>query len=100
MRRLAPPTHDRQHWNNAVPRTLATEAKLGAGAGRAVSAESEDGERDTRFWRGRELEMRAIAARTTDAEPKRITLFIAEGYKLLADRAELRKMPLEPARRK
>jgi hypothetical protein len=56
-----------------------------------VSA-SEDG-RDTRFWRGREVEMRAIAARIAAAEPKRITLFIADGYKLLADRAELRKMP-------
>jgi len=27
----------------------------------------------------------------TDPEPRRIMLFIAEGYKLLADRSELRK---------
>ena len=58
-----------------------------------MSAESEEGERDTRFWRERELEMRAVAARMADAEPKRITLFIVEAYKLLADRAELRKTP-------
>src|SRR5262245_5834474 len=91
---LAQPTRDQQHWNNALARTWPGQAKLGAGADRAaVSAESEEGERDTRFWRERELEMRAVAARMADAEPKRITLFIVEAYKLLADRAELRKTP-------
>jgi len=58
---------------------------------RAMSAEPNDSERDARFWRGLETEMRANAARMTDAEPRRIMLFIAESYKLLADRAEFRK---------
>jgi hypothetical protein len=67
----------------------------GFGAGgdnlRAMSAEPNDSERDARFWRRLETEMRANAARMTDAEPGRIMLFIAESYKLLADRVELRK---------
>jgi len=56
-----------------------------------VSAGSPDSERDAQFWRRLETEARTIAASMTDPEPRRIMLFIAEGYKLLADRSELRK---------
>jgi len=48
-------------------------------------------ERDAERWRRLEAEARTIAATMTDPEPKRIMFFIAEGYKLLADRAEARK---------
>lgn len=41
-------------------------------------------------WRKLEAEARTIASSMTDPEPRRIMLFIAEGYKLLAERAELR----------
>jgi plasmid stability protein len=47
--------------------------------------------RDAEHWRRLEAQARTIAAGMTDAEPKRMMLFIAEGYKLLADRAEFRK---------
>jgi hypothetical protein len=57
--------------------------------GRAMSGES--AERDSEFWRKLEEEARAIAARMTDPKTRRIMLFIAEGYKLLANRAEARK---------
>jgi hypothetical protein len=46
---------------------------------------------DTSVWRKVEEEARIAAGRMTDPEPKRTMLFIAEGYKLLADRAELRR---------
>jgi hypothetical protein len=52
----------------------------------AMSADATDAER----WRKLETEARAIASTMTGPEPKRIMLFIAEGYKLLAERAELR----------
>ncbi len=51
-----------------------------------MSADATDAER----WRKLETEARAIASTMTGPEPKRIMLFIAEGYKLLAERAELR----------
>jgi hypothetical protein len=50
-----------------------------------------DDERDAAYWRRLEADVRTIAATMTDPEPRRIMVFIAEGYKLLADRAELRK---------
>jgi len=52
---------------------------------------SADDERDAERWRRLEAEARTIAATMTDPEPRRIMFFIAEGYKLLADRAEARK---------
>jgi hypothetical protein len=55
----------------------------------AMSADATDAER----WRKLETEARVIASTMTDPEPKRIMLFIAEGYKLLAERAELRNTP-------
>jgi hypothetical protein len=48
-------------------------------------------ERDGAFWRKFEDEARAIAAGMTDPQPRRRMLLIAEYYKLLADRAEIRK---------
>jgi hypothetical protein len=56
-----------------------------------MSAGSPDSERDAEFWRRLETEARTVAAGMTDPEPRRIMLFIAEGYKLLADRSESRK---------
>ena len=55
-----------------------------------MSAESNDAAVDVVRWRVLEAETRALAGSMTDAEPKRIMLFIAEGYKLLRQRAELR----------
>jgi hypothetical protein len=53
-------------------------------------ADSNDAEQDAVRWRERELDARTLANRMTDPEPKRIMLFIAEGYKLLRERAEFR----------
>ena len=61
------------------------------GALRAMSGYSLDNERDAKFWRKLEAEVRTIAAGMSDPEFKRRMLFIAEGYKLLADRAAFRK---------
>ena len=55
----------------------------------AISADAIDAER----WRKLETEARVIASTMTDPEPRRIMLFIAEGYKLLGERAELRNSP-------
>jgi plasmid stability protein len=44
-------------------------------------------------WRRLEAEARIIALTMTDPERKRVMLFIASGYKLLAERAELRVSP-------
>lgn len=60
-------------------------------AGGSFRAMSADDERDAEHWRQLEAEARTIAATMTDPEPRRIMFFIAEGYKLLADRAEHRK---------
>jgi len=60
-------------------------------AGGCFRAMSADDERDAEHWRQLEAEARTIAAAMTDPEPRRIMFFIAEGYKLLADRAEHRK---------
>jgi hypothetical protein len=60
------------------------------GVGRAMAAQSNDAEVAVARWRVLETEARALAAAMTDPEPKRIMLFIAEGYKLLRERAEFR----------
>ena len=54
-----------------------------------MSAESNDAENAVARWRALEAEARALASRMTDPEPRRIMLFIAGGYKLLRERAEL-----------
>jgi hypothetical protein len=48
-------------------------------------------ERDGQFWRKLEEEARAVAAEMTDPQPRRRMLLIAECYKFLTDRAEIRK---------
>ena len=55
-----------------------------------MAADSIDAEEDVARWRTLEGEARALASRMTDPEPRRIMLFIAEGYKLLRQRAEFR----------
>jgi hypothetical protein len=52
---------------------------------------SADDERDAELWRRLETEARSVAASLTNPEARRVMHFIAEGYKLLADRAEFRK---------
>jgi hypothetical protein len=56
----------------------------------AMSAESNDAEDAVARWRALEAEARGLAASMTDPEPRRIMLFIAEGYRLLRKRAEFR----------
>jgi hypothetical protein len=58
---------------------------------RGFSRMPADDERDTEHWRRLEAEARTIAASMTNPEARRTLFFIAEGYKLLADRAEFRK---------
>jgi plasmid stability protein len=55
-----------------------------------MSPDSTDAERDAKHWRRLEAEARLIALTMKDPERKRVMHFIAEGYKLLAERAELR----------
>ncbi len=55
-----------------------------------MSADDVNAQNDAKRWQTLEAEARTIARTMTDAEPRRIMLFIAEGYKLLAERAELR----------
>jgi hypothetical protein len=55
-----------------------------------MSAGSNDAEKDAARWRQLEMEARTLASEMTDPEPKRIMLFIAEGYKILRERAEFR----------
>jgi hypothetical protein len=55
-----------------------------------MSADASDAERNAEHWRKLEAEARGTK---TDPEPRRIMLFIAEGYKLLANRAGLRNVP-------
>lgn len=57
-----------------------------------MSRDSNDAERDADHWRRLEAEALALAAGMTDPEPRRIMHFIAAGYRLLAERAELRKI--------
>ena len=58
-----------------------------------MSADATEPKRDAEYWRKLEAEARTVASTMTDPEPRRIMLFIAEGDKLLADRAELRNIP-------
>jgi hypothetical protein len=53
--------------------------------------DSIDAERDTKHWRGLEAEALTLAAGMSDPEARRVMHFIAAGYRLLAERAELRK---------
>ena len=46
---------------------------------------------DAERWRTLAAEALAIAEMMTDPEARRVMLFIAEGYRLLAERAEARK---------
>jgi plasmid stability protein len=55
-----------------------------------MSPESPDEHRDAPHWRRLEAEARLIALTMTDSERKRVMLFIADGYRLLAERAKLR----------
>jgi hypothetical protein len=50
-----------------------------------------DPERDAEHWRRLEAEALTLAAGMADPEPRRIMHFIAAGYRLLAERARLRK---------
>ena len=52
---------------------------------------ADNSERDGSFWRKLEEQARAIAGGMTDPQPRRRMLLIAECYKFLADRAEIRK---------
>ena len=58
---------------------------------RAMSGDSNNPERDAEHWRRLEVEALTLAAGMTDPEPRRIMHFIAAGYRLLTQRAELRK---------
>jgi hypothetical protein len=60
------------------------------GRSRSMSPESPDEQRDAQHWRRLEAEARLIALTMADPERKRVMLFIAAGYELLAQRAELR----------
>jgi hypothetical protein len=51
---------------------------------------TEDGD-DAERWHKLAAETRAIAAEMTDPDAKRVMLFIAEGYKRLAEQAEARE---------
>lgn len=55
-----------------------------------MSAGFADAERSAQHWRRLEAEARLIASTMADPSPKRIMLSIAEAYKRLAERAELR----------
>jgi len=77
-----------QHWVRGNNRQSKSLPGWAGGNFRDMSA---DDERDAEHWRRLETEARTIASKMTDPEPRRIMFFIAEGYKLLADRAEFRK---------
>ena len=51
----------------------------------------DDAQRSAQHWRMLEAEARILASAMTDPEPKRVVLSIAEAYKRLAVRAELRE---------
>jgi len=56
-----------------------------------MSAGSADDQRSARYWRMLEAEARILASAMTDRELRRVLLSIAEAYKRLAERAELRE---------
>ena len=55
-----------------------------------MSVHPTDGQPDAERWRRLEAEARLIALTMADPERQRVMLFIAESYRLLAHRAELR----------
>jgi hypothetical protein len=55
-----------------------------------MSANPSDNQRDAEHWRRLEAEARLIALTMADTDRQRVMLFVAESYKLLAQRAELR----------
>jgi len=55
-----------------------------------MSAGSAGAQRSANYWRILEAEARALAGAMTDPTPKRVMLSIADAYKRLAMRAELR----------
>jgi hypothetical protein len=56
-----------------------------------MSPHSLDVERNVTYWRRLEAEARIVALTMSHPDRKRLMHFIAEGYKLLAERAELRE---------
>src|SRR5262245_41717221 len=63
-----------------------------------MSADFADAERNAQYWRMHEAEARIIASKMSDPGPKHLMLGIAEAYKRLAERAELRH-PVQPIAR-
>jgi hypothetical protein len=55
-----------------------------------MSLHSLDAQRDAHNWRRLEAEARIVALTMSHPDRRRLMHFIAEGYKLLAERAELR----------
>jgi len=78
-------------FNIGFTGTTSQANRYGVGQGGNFRAMPADNERNAERWRRLETEARTIASKMTDPEPRRIMFFIAEGYKLLADRAEFRK---------
>jgi hypothetical protein len=58
---------------------------------RAMSANRTHNQRNAERWHRLEAEARLIALTMADADRQRVMLLIADGYKLLARRAELRE---------
>lgn len=81
----------RSQRSDRAPGTTSQGDRLPLGRMGNFRAMRVDAERDAAYWRRLEADARTIATTMTDAEPRRIMFFIADGYKLLADRAELRK---------
>jgi len=55
-----------------------------------MSLHSLDAQRGANYWRRLEAEARIIGLTMSHPDRSRLMHFIAEGYKLLAERAELR----------
>ena len=55
-----------------------------------MSVHATNTQSDAERWRRLEAEARLIALTMADPERQRVMLFIADGYKVLAHRAELR----------
>jgi hypothetical protein len=56
-----------------------------------MSGDPTHDQRDGERWRRLEAEARLIALTMADADRQRVMLLIADGYKVLARRAELRE---------
>ena len=63
------------------------------GRDRPMSANPRDNQRDAGRWRRLEAEARLIALTMGDADRQRVMLFIAESYKLLAQRRSCARLP-------